>query len=175
MKRLWKWIAQKKQLILYLIFGGVTTVCSLLACYLTLKFGVLIFHDEKGEPTAFLDVLGSTTQWIVGVVVAFVTNKRWVFVDAERGRRATVRQFGVFAGARAGTYVLEVVLNLTFIAVLEILHYRTPTFPLFGQEIAISARLWAKALAAVAIVIANYFISKLFVFRRKKTEDAKAE
>lgn len=162
-------IARKRQLLLYLVFGVLTSVCSLLACYLTLKFGVLLFHDEKGEPTALLDVLGSTTQWIVGVVVAFVTNKRWVFVEAERGGRATAKQFGTFAGARVLTYFLEVVLNLAFIAFLEFLHYRTSTFPLFGQEIAISARVWAKAMAAVAVVIANYFISKLFIFRKKRT------
>lgn len=162
-------IARKRQLLLYLVFGVLTSVCSLLACYLTLKFGVLLFHDEKGEPTALLDVLGSTTQWIVGVVVAFVTNKRWVFVDAEHGGRATVKQFSAFAGARVATYFLEVVLNLAFISILEFLHYRTPTFPMFGTEIAISARVWAKAFAAVAVVIANYFISKLFIFRKKRT------
>ena len=165
-KKLWEWIARKKQMILYLIFGVVTTVCSLLACYLTLRLGVLVFHDEKGEPTAFLDVLGSTTQWVVGVIVAFLTNKRWVFVDAARGGRATARQFGAFAGARVATYLLEVVLNLSFIALLELMHYRAPSFPLFGQELALSARVWAKALAAVAIVIANYFISKLWIFRK---------
>ena len=169
-EKLKRFIIRKKQLLLYLLFGVLTSVCSLLACYLTLKFGVLVFHDEKGEPTAFLDILGSTTQWIVGVLIAFITNKRWVFVDAEHGGRATAKQFGAFAGARVVTYFLEVVLNLALIAVLEFLHYRTPTFPLFGKEIAISARVWAKAFAAVAVVIANYFISKLFIFRKKRNE-----
>ena len=168
-------IVQKKQVILYLLFGVVTTVCSLFACYLTLKFGVLILHDEKGEPTAFLDVLGSTTQWIVGVLVAFVTNKCWVFVEAERGVGATAKQFASFSGARVATYFLEVVLNLAFIYALEGLHYRTAILPMFGQELAISARVWAKALAAIAVVIANYFISKLFVFRRKRSEDELTE
>lgn len=163
-------IIRKKQVILYLLFGVITSVCSLLACYLTLKFGVLILHDEKGEPTALLDVLGSTTQWIVGVIVAFLTNKRWVFTEAEQGGRATMKQFGVFAGARVATYFLEVVLNLALIALLEFLHYRAPSFPLFGQQIALSARFWAKAIAAVVIVVANYFISKLIVFRKKKTQ-----
>lgn len=165
-------VIQKKQLILYLVFGTVTSICSLLACYLTLKFGVLLLHDEKGEPTALLDILGSTTQWIVGVVVAFLTNKRWVFTDAERGGGVAVRQFGIFAGARVATYFLEVVLNLALIALLERLHLHAPAFPLFGQQIALSARFWAKALSAMVIVITNYFISKLVVFRKKKSVES---
>ena len=68
-------VIRKKQLILYLLFGVITTVCSLLAWYVTMHVGVFVFHDENGDPTAFLDVLGSTSQWIVGVVVAFITNK----------------------------------------------------------------------------------------------------
>ena len=116
-----------------------------------------------------LDVLGSTTQWIVGVVGAFLTNKRWVFTEAEHGGRAAVKQFGIFAGARVATYFLEVVLNLVLIALLEQLHLHASTFPLLGQRIALSARFWAKAISATVIVVTNYFISKLVVFRKKKT------
>ena len=39
---------------------------------------------------------------------------------------------------------------------------------IFGFEMELSARLWAKLVSSVAVVIANYFISKLVVFRRKQ-------
>ena len=39
---------------------------------------------------------------------------------------------------------------------------------LFGRELEITARLWAKLISAVVVVIMNYFISKWFVFRQKK-------
>lgn len=158
---------RKKQLILYLLFGTVTSVCSLLACYLTLKLGVLLWHDENGDPTAGLDLLGSTAQWIVGVVVAFLTNKRWVFTEAEHGGAATARQFGVFAGARVATYVLEAVLNLLLIACFARLPWLLRTVSLLGLTVTLSERVWAKALSAVLVVVTNYFISKLVVFRQK--------
>lgn len=164
-------IHKKKQLILYLLFGLITSVLSLAAWYLTLHLGVLIWHDGEGNPTAFLDVLGSTSQWIVGVVVAFVTNKKWVFVDAEHGLRVTMRQFGVFSGSRVATYVMEVLLNLGVIALFEALHYRAPILPLFRLSIELTGRIWAKLITSVTVVVVNYFISKLVVFRRKQAPD----
>ena len=161
-------LQRKKQLILYLLFGAITTVCSLAAWYLTLHFGVLIWHDEQGDPTAFLDVLGSTTQWVVGVLVAFVTNKKWVFVDAEKGLRVSMRQLGIFSGSRVATYVMEVAINVGVIAIFDLLGYCAPVLNLFGMEMELSARLWAKVVSSIAVVIANYFISKLVVFRRKQ-------
>lgn len=152
-----------KEIILYLLFGVITTVASLGACYLTLKIGVNFMHDENGDPTELLDVLGSTTQWIAGVLVSFITNKLWVFTDCKKGVGATFKQLGVFAGGRVLTYVLEVPLNLTFIWTLERLGYTA--FTLLGFDL--TSRVWAKLVTAVIVVIANYFISKLLVFRKK--------
>ena len=159
-------IQKKKQLILYLLFGAVTTVVSLFACYVTLKLGTLIWHDEKGDPTAFVDILGSTSQWVVGVLVAFFTNKKWVFTGAERGVATTAKQFGKFAGGRVITYFVEVFVNLGAIALLEWLGYRA--FALIGIEI--TARFWAKMISSVIVVVSNYFISKLIVFKNKRQE-----
>ena len=165
-------IRQKKQLILYFLFGGITTVCSLAAWYVTLRLGVLVWHDEQGNPTVFVDVLGSTTQWVVGVLVTFFTNKKWVFVDAEKGLRVTVRQLLVFSGARVATYFMEVGMNLGAIALLTLLRYSEPTLHILGFDVVLSSRLWAKLVSSIAVVIANYFISKLVVFRRKQPSEA---
>lgn len=171
-----RFIVQKKQLILYLFFGFLTTVVSLLACYLTLRFGVLFLHDENGEPTALLDVLGSTTQWVVGVLMAFFTSKLWVFTEAEHGARASLKQFGIFCSSRVATYFLEVAVNLGIIALLDdLLRYDAPSFEIFGYRLELSARLWAKVISSVFVFVSNYFISKLFVFRKKNEKEEKAE
>lgn len=159
-----------EELISYLFFGIVTTVCSLVVCFVTLKLGVLIWHDEAGQPTEFLDVLGSTTQWISGVLVAFFTNKKWVFKNTERGLRKTGTQLVKFAGARVLTYFLEVVINLGAIAAFDAFGYTAPTLEIFAISIVLSSRLWAKAISSVLVVISNYFISKLIVFKKKKTD-----
>ena len=155
-----------KEVILYLIFGIITTVASLIACFITLEIGVIFIHDENGEPTELLDIIGSSVQGVVGVLVAFVTNKKWVFTDAERGAATTAKQLGKFAGGRVVTYFVEVGVNLGAIALLDLLGY-TP-FGIFG--IAITSRFWAKMVSSVIVVVSNYFISKLIVFKNKGQE-----
>ena len=154
-----------KQVILYFTFRIITTIASFAACYLTLKIGVLFIHDENGEPTELLDILASTTQWIVGVIVAFVTNKIWVFTNAEKGAHSTFSQLLKFSSSRIATYFLEVVINLLGIYALERIGYQA--FAVLGLEI--SARVWAKLFAAVIVVITNYYISKFFIFKEKST------
>ena len=163
LKKINAFYSKYKQIILYLLFGAITTVVSLTACYITLKVGVVFWHDENGEPTRMLDVLGSTFQWIAGVTVAFITNKKWVFTEAEKGVSSGFEQFFKFAGGRIATYFLEVGVNLGAIALFEMSGYRA--FEVLG--ISVTSRLWAKAISSVIIVIANYFISKLIVFKKK--------
>ena len=173
-ERIKKMIVEKKQIILYLLFGGITTVCSLLACYLTLRIGVLFLHDENGDPTALLDVLGSTSQWVVGVLMAFFTSKKWVFTEAEHGALAATKQFGIFCSSRVLTYFLEVAVNLGIIALLEdVLPYQAPVFDVFGYEFELSARIWATVISSIFVFVSNYFISKLLVFRKKDQKDKK--
>lgn len=163
-------VTRHKQLILYFTFGIITTVCSLLTCYLTLKLGILIpfFRGQDGEPTELLDIFGSTTQWISGVLVAFFTNKKWVFTDAPKGRAAGLRQFWIFSLSRVGTYVLEAVMNLATIQIFELCAYSTIVLAVGAVSINLTSRLWAKLITSVAVVIANYFLSKLIVFKKAK-------
>ena len=173
MKTKCSWCDRHRQVLLYFALGSVITVCSLMACYLTLKFGTKLWHDEDGNPTAFVDVLGSTSQWLVALLLAFFTNKKWVFTKADHGVRVGIQQFGVFLGSRVVTYVLEVLLNLGLIALFEAAHYRNIGVSLFGDEIALSARLWAKLISSTTIVVANYFISKKIVFCHRERNKAK--
>ncbi len=167
---------EKHKLVLrYLLFGLITTVLSLAACYFTLKIGVLFIHDENGEPTELLDVIGSTTQWVVGVLVAFFTNKLWVFKNARHGFVESLRQFGLFSASRVGTYFLEVVMNLVFIKIFAVFGYKTITLGLFGIDFDLTSRLWAKIIASVFVVISNYYISKLVIFRKKNGSEAEKD
>ena len=160
-KALW---SKHKEIILYLFFGVVTTVVSLGACFITLKIGVVFLNDGEGNPSALLDVIGSSVQWVVGVLVAFITNKLWVFTNAERGAKNTAKQLGKFAGGRVFTYFLEVVANLAVIALFDAFGYQA--FTLIG--ISFTSRVWAKAITSVIVVVTNYILSKLLVFKKSK-------
>ncbi len=165
-----KFYLAHKQVILYFGTGIITTICSLAACFLTLRLGLCFefFVDNDGAPTPLLDIIGSTMQWIVGVVVAFFTNKKWVFTDAPSGRRNTVAQFGIFSFSRVGTYFLEVVLNLGAIGLLDILGYNDHYLSLGVTVVNLNSRLWAKIVSSIVVVIVNYIISKKWVFKSKK-------
>lgn len=161
--------AKYREMISYLFFGVVTTVVSLGAWYLTMKVGVLFMSDGNGEPTTLLDAIGSTVQWVVGVAVAFVTNKIFVFTDAERGWKVTAKQLVTFTGSRVLTYFMEMGMNIGAIWLFQSLGYRA--FTVLSFEI--DERIWAKAITAVAVTIANYVISKLWVFRKNKEKEEK--
>ena len=150
---------------LYFSFGIITTVASLSACFLTLRFGVLIFHDESGEPTELLDILGSTVQWVVGVLVAFFTNRKWVFKDAPRGMHEATKQLALFSGSRIATYFLEVIVNLLAIYAFERIGYIE--ISMLGMPI--TERFLAKLISSVLVVISNYFICKSLVFKTQNT------
>ena len=151
-----------KQLILYLLFGILTSVVSLAACYVTLKLGVRVMHDENGQPTELLDILGSTAQWVSGVLVAFLTNRKWVFTEHKVGTKNAFVQLAKFSGGRVCTYFIEVAVNLGAIVALESLGY--VPFSLLG--FAITVRVWAKLVSSIIVIVSNYFISKLLVFRK---------
>ena len=159
-----------KELIRYLFFGIITTVVSLGFCFATLKIGVLFepLRDEAGEPTELLDIIGSITQWVSGVLVAFFTNKRWVFTSSEKGARATAKQLVAFSGARVATLFIEIVINLGVIAAFDALGYKAPVMNLIIFSLALTSRLWAKVVSSIVVVISNYFISKLWVFKKKE-------
>jgi len=165
-------IDSHKQVILYFAFGIITTVCSLGACYATLKFGVMlpVFRTAQGEPNALLDIAGSTTQWITGVIVAFFTNKKWVFTDAPKGRSVALKQLMVFAFSRIGTYFLEAALNIAIIHLLALCGYKSFSIPLVLFTFNVTSRIWGKVISSVTVVITNYFLSKSIVFKNRIKE-----
>ena len=169
MKGIKKLYQKYKEIILYVIFGAVTTAVSLAAWYVTMKVGVLFLADENGEPTVVLDAIGSTVQWVVGVVVAFITNKKWVFANADKGFRVTMRQFGVFVSSRVLTYITEMGLNIGMIYLFQLLGYRP--FEILGFMI--TERIWAKVITSSATTAFNYILSKLFVFKKRKVKKEK--
>ena len=162
--RLKELYGKHREIISYLFFGVVTTVVSLGAWYLTMKVGVLFLNDGNGEPTTLLDAIGSTVQWVVGVAVAFVTNKIFVFTDAEKGFSKTVKQLATFTASRVMTYFMEMGMNIASIWAFQTLGYKA--FEVFGFNV--DERIWAKAITAVAVTVANYVISKLLVFKKEK-------
>ena len=134
-----------KSIILYIIFGGMTTVVDW-----TVSFSLYYLWGEAIEATPWLIHGANTIAWAAAVAFAYVTNRIWVFKSKRRGFVAIAGEIFAFAGARVFTLLLQEALMAIFFTWLGFNEYLV------------------KIVAAVLVVILNYFISKLLVFRKKK-------
>ena len=80
---------RKKEIVLYLLFGGLTTVVGFVTLYL--------FAGIFGDRTI---LLANTLSWVAAVTFAYVTNKLWVFESRSWGFRFAAREFRDFTAAR---------------------------------------------------------------------------
>ncbi|MEA4894280.1 MAG: GtrA family protein [Oscillospiraceae bacterium] len=166
-----------REIIMYCVFGVTTTIISWLVYSVCEKAFSLVrltdpeavsfvswIIEKTGEHTdvnTFLVMLLSgVISWIVAVLVAFVTNKLWVFDSKSWERRLVRKEALTFFGGRIATGLLEV------LAVPAIVSWGFNA-KLFGVD-----GLPAKILVSVAIVILNYILSKFISFR---TPEEKAE
>lgn len=142
-KQLWE---KYKHIIAYLFWGVVTTVINL-AVFQILSSGIHWNYQ-----------LANVIAWFVSVLVAYFTNKVWVFGS----HYTTVSDFLVemlrFFFYRALTLVIDIF--ITFIGI-SVLGFKDP----MGQFI-------VKVIDNVIVVIANYVFSKWLIFKdNKQIED----
>ena len=134
-----------KSIILYIIFGGLTTVVDW-----SVSFTLYYLWGDAIEATPWLIHGANVIAWVAAVAFAYVTNRIWVFESKRRGFVPIVGEIAAFAGGRVFTLLLQEVLMAIFFTWLG-----------FNEYV-------VKIVAAVLVVILNYFISKIFVFRKKK-------
>ena len=87
--------------------------------------------------------------WLAAVLFAFFTNRLLVFRSRKRGFLPVLGELGTFAGGRVATLLMQEAIMAIFVTALRFNEYLV------------------KIIAAVIVVIANYFISKLLVFRSR--------
>ncbi len=129
---------------LYLVFGCLTTLISIVT---KLALFYLVSGEPKWESTA-----GVVFSWICAVTFAFFTNKKYVFKNETKTREEFWKVFASFYGARVATLIMEEVI---FVVCCDI----------FGIN-----KSLITFLSQVLIFVANYVLSKLFVFRNKDGE-----
>ena len=94
------------------------------------------------------ELVANLISWICAVTFAYVTNRRWVFQSQATGQQC-LREMGAFFAGRLATLGLEEVLLLVFVTWLQF----HSTF--------------IKVVAQILVLVLNYVISKLLVFRKK--------
>ena len=155
-----------REILLYLLFGVLTTLVSFLVYFLIFHLGVA-FLGEAYE--WHVRVTAQILQWVAGVLFAFFTNKKYVFGDTNTQTRHMWRKLGEFSASRVATLLLDTAITFGVVYLLSALSYESIVLPIV--QIPLSADLIAKCVAAVFVIVGNYVLSKLFVFRKAKSRE----
>ncbi len=133
------WIKSHRELVTYVIFGGLTTVVD---------WTVRFLLDAVFPETALFTFLMGAIAWTAAVLFAFVTNKIFVFESKTKQPLRVLGELGAFAGGRVLSFCVQ-----------ELLMFLTATVIGWDRSIMIIP-------VSVLVVIINYFLTK-FVFRKK--------
>jgi len=141
-KRIKELYIKYKEIINYLIFGVLTTLVNLITKYILL-FTIL-------DPTnGFQLQIAIIISWIVAVIFAYFTNRRFVFESKNENK---LKEFISFVVARIATLLLEMFIMWFFVTLLKL-----------NSDLYV---VIFTLVAQVAVVIGNYIFSKLFVFKK---------
>ena len=155
---------------MYLIFGFLTTVVGW-SVYYVILFGGRALFEIPAEETASVRYVALYTaaqiiQWVCASMFAFFTNRAWVFTNADKSV-SLWKQLLTFSGGRVITLGIDYVITFGLTMVLGALIPAWTAADLFGKTVNL-CELASKVVAAVVVIVCNYVISKLFVFKNKK-------
>ncbi|MBR5342974.1 MAG: GtrA family protein [Oscillospiraceae bacterium] len=132
-----------REVLVYLFIGGLTTLVSWAAKFLW-NFA---FYGGTPDPSVTQNTVLSVVENAAGIAFAYPTNRKWVF----RSKNPNIlSEAAGFVGSRLVTMLLGWLTNLLLVNVL-------------GVSVYVST-----VIAAVLVIVGNYVISKLLVFRNKK-------
>ena len=152
MKRIKELIIKYKEILLYLIFGVLTTAVSILSFWL-----FSLFIPER------LYLITNVISWVIAVIFAFVTNKLFVFESKKWGKDELSSEIPKFLGARVFSLVIE---ELGLILFIDVLGFKEISKIILGFKI--TGELIAKVIMAVIVIVLNYFFSKFMIFKKNK-------
>ena len=146
-EKLKKFAKANKEALLYLLFGALTTLVSILT--------FAIFNRLLGEERYLLSNL---IAWVIAVFFAFFTNKHLVFASRANDKKTLLSEGGKFLGARVLSLGLE---ELILWLMLDVMGLAGFTLVFMDGEVI------SKTVATVFVVVANYFFSKFIIFKKK--------
>ena len=170
MKKMNEFIKKHEEVVKYLIFGVLTTFVGWFAYFGVLLSGKAILglppEDTTSGSYLIVYTAAQIIQWIAAVLFAFFTNKKWVFTDADN-KQSTMRQLAIFSSGRVVTFFVDYGVTFFGAIALSALIPALNSVLIFGKELNIN-EISAKLVAAIIVVISNYFFSKIFVFKKNK-------
>ena len=131
-----------REIINYLIFGVLTTIVNIGTKYALL----FTIFDAKNAVELQLAIIIS---WILAVLFAYITNRKFVFESKNKNK---IKELISFFSARIATLLLEIFITWLFITLLKL-----------NSDIYV---IIFTILTQILVVVGNYILSKIFVFKK---------
>lgn len=124
-----------KSVILYLIFGVLTTLVNILSY----AFFTKVINVEY--------LISNIISWIISVTFAFITNKVFVFESKSREKKIVLKELLLFYYYRLLSLGIEMILLYVFVDLFNV------------------NDLIMKVVTNIVVIILNYFFSKFKIFK----------
>lgn len=132
---------KNEEAINYLFWGGATFVLGTGLFYVFAN--VMKLHTQ----------IANVWSWIICVIFAYLTNRTFVFKSKVKGLKNIIMEFKDFVAARVLTLVME---NAILFVMIDLLTFHNMIAKIVGQ---------------VVVIVSNYFLSKLWIFKNKKANE----
>ena len=136
MKNLRNLVEKHWEVLVYLFFGGLTTLVNFVVYYPC--------YNWLGISATVSNMIA----WVVAVAFAYLTNKPWVFKSHDWSAKVVLPELTKFVACRIGSGALETGIIFVFV---DWLGFDGNVF---------------KLITSVLVVILNYIGSKLLVFKK---------
>lgn len=131
-----KLLEKYKDVIPYLFFGVCTTLVNVIVYWCCTH----LLHLST--------MFGTIIAWILAVLFAYITNRKWVFHSKVNTRDDIIKELVSFFSCRLATGIVDWGCMFVFVQILE------------WNDLII------KFLANVLVIILNYVASKLVIFKK---------
>lgn len=129
-------IKKQKEVILYLVFGVLTTLINIVTFYIMND----VFHVYY--------MTSNVIAWITSVLFAFITNKLFVFESRNKTKKENTYELVSFFGFRLLSLGIDM---LCMYVLISLIHVND---------------LISKIIVNVIVVVLNYVFSKVIIFKK---------
>lgn len=131
-------LKKHKEIILYLIFGGLTVTVNLTTYILMTRIANINYF------------IANIMAWFIAVLFAYLTNKIYVFESNLTELIFLIKEFISFLSCRIFSGILELILMYLMINILVI------------------NDLFVKIFTNIIVIILNYILSKFVIFNKQR-------
>lgn len=143
-----------RELTLYVVFGALTTLVNWLVYFAVTRLLGMGAMEQDSARYKLVANIGNVTAWVLAVLFAFFTNKKYVFQSDRNAQTGAWKEFWLFVSARLASLLI---FDLALFNLLLWLGMNAD---------------WDKLLMNALVILFNYFASSLVIFKKKgKTEE----